>query len=252
MYKVIFVDDEPWIADGLCSALDWQALGFQIAGCAYDAYEAMELIRRERVDLAIMDICMPEKSGIECAEEVTASGARCLFILLSGIGDFDSARRGISIGVVEYLLKPLNKEALRRSVLKALERMRGVEPAGEVDSEADGYEALVRQLVGYIETHYGEELHLAALAAQNYVNANYLSVLFKKYTGVPFGEYLARCRLRAAAQLLTGTGKSIAVIAEQCGYQDYGSFIRSFKRTYGMPPGLYRRRTRQDERMEDD
>ncbi|HEX3022672.1 MAG TPA: response regulator [Lachnospiraceae bacterium] len=117
LFKVLIVDNEPFIRKGLSAIIDWEAEGFCIVGEAENGREALELLREETYDLIISDIKMPEMDGIEFVtyvKENRISDAKILF--LSGYYDFQYAKTAIQYGCCDYILKPIQKEEL----LKAL------------------------------------------------------------------------------------------------------------------------------------
>lgn len=256
MYQVLFVDDEPWIAEGLCNALDWQENGFLVMGCCYDSVEAAEIIIRDKPDLVMMDIRMPELSGLDCIRKCLEEGSESIFVILSGYADFEYARQSMVLSVAAYLLKPLDKEELRKAVEKASqmlverdhirELLRREAASNSLESgallqEDSRYSQSVQEVVSYVNTHFQKDIRLQELARQFYINPNYLSVIFKKYTGKSFQEYLLECRMNYAASLLRTTDRPLLEIAEMSGYTDYSSFIKAFRKHYGVPPSQYRR-----------
>lgn len=113
MLKVLLVDDEPFILQGLRKIIDWEGQGFFIAGTAENGLQAIDLLRRETVDLIIADIRMPQMNGIEFLKKIRKdhiSNAR--FVLLSGVSDFTSAQEAIRLQCMEYILKPVQKNDL--------------------------------------------------------------------------------------------------------------------------------------------
>ncbi|WP_215176560.1 response regulator transcription factor [Paenibacillus albidus] len=95
----------------------------------------------------------------------------------------------------------------------------------------------------YIDEHYREELTIPLLANMFSVNGNYVSQLFKKETGRTFTEYLTTLRIEYACELLMNSDLTISEIAEKSGYSDYFYFSRLFKRSKGMSPSAYRRKS---------
>ena len=105
-YRVILVDDEPIILQGLQILINWASYGFEIVGCASDGAEGLHLIQTLSPDLVISDIQMPNMSGVEMISQAHDI-YRCKYIVLSGYSDFSYAQQCISYGVQEYLLKPV-------------------------------------------------------------------------------------------------------------------------------------------------
>ena len=115
MLNVLLVDDEPFILQGLCAMIDWEAEGFFLAGTAENGRQALEFLQLKAVDLILADIRMPEMDGLELLETVRErriSDAR--FVLLSGISDFSCAQKAIRLQCTDYILKPVQKSALLR------------------------------------------------------------------------------------------------------------------------------------------
>lgn len=112
MYKVLIVDDEPMIREGLRTLIPWTSYGFEIIDSASNGKEALEKYRNHHFDLIIADIRMPEMSGITLIETIREHDKDINFIILSGHADFEYARKAISARVVGYLLKPVDEDEL--------------------------------------------------------------------------------------------------------------------------------------------
>lgn len=121
-YKVLLIDDEPIITQGLQILIDWEACGCEIAGCASDGLEGLELIRNLHPDIVISDIRMPNCSGIDMIRQALAIHP-CRFIVLSGYSDFSYAKQCMSLGVQEYLLKPVAESELIQALEKIKEQL---------------------------------------------------------------------------------------------------------------------------------
>lgn len=107
MYKVLIVDDEPWVLIGIRNTFPWEAMGFAIVAETTDPLEAFELIGRLKPDVVLTDIRMPELSGIELMKKARQEGIRSEFVIISGAADFHFAQEAIRLGCFDYLLKPL-------------------------------------------------------------------------------------------------------------------------------------------------
>ncbi|MEK0314763.1 response regulator transcription factor [Cohnella sp. 56] len=123
MYKALLVDDEPLILEGLRYILSWEEHGFEIAGAAESAAEAIELLGRSAVDLIVTDIRMPEQTGLELIERVRALRPDVKFVILSGYNDFEYVRKAATLGIENYLIKPVNKDELSSTLVSAAEKL---------------------------------------------------------------------------------------------------------------------------------
>ncbi|MGG3503986.1 response regulator transcription factor [Paenibacillus lautus] len=116
MRKVFFVDDEPLIAQGLATIVDWQNYDLHVTGSANDGLQALERLREEPVDLLITDIMMPRMNGLELIKKVKEMHPRTKFIVLSGYEEFEYVKVGITLGIQNYILKPINIEELEATI----------------------------------------------------------------------------------------------------------------------------------------
>jgi len=120
--QVLIVDDEINIRNGLKTIIDWSKLGCEIIGEADNGEKAYHLIKEIKPDLCILDIKMPRMNGIEVIEKLYKEGYRDIaFILLSGYGEFEYAKRAMICGVNHYVLKPIEEEVLIEKVKEVIE-----------------------------------------------------------------------------------------------------------------------------------
>ena len=108
-YSVLLVDDEPHALEGLQLMVDWERLGFRVAGVCRDGEEAMRRIRIDPPDLVVTDIRMPVMDGLGANRGGAAFGASrtCCSSIASGYHDFEYAARAVRLGVSHYLTKPV-------------------------------------------------------------------------------------------------------------------------------------------------
>ena len=98
----------------------------------------------------------------------------------------------------------------------------------------------IKQMLQFVQAHYAEELTLAQIAASASLSESECLRCFRSTIGVAPVQYLKRCRVQKAAEMLTATDEKIADIGEMCGFQDTSYFIRAFREIKGMTPGQYR------------
>lgn len=117
--KILIVDDEEIIRDGISKKIQRVMPEASVVGKAQDANEGLEVIKSCNPNIIIVDICMPEIDGLEFISMAKEINKNLKFIIVSGYDNFEYARRGIRLGVEDYLLKPLENEQLK-SVLEKL------------------------------------------------------------------------------------------------------------------------------------
>lgn len=110
--KYIVVDDEPIIRTGLEKIIHMANLGYEFCDEASDGSEAISKILEKQPELVILDIKMPEFTGIEVAKIVREKGYQGKIIILSGFSDFSYAQSAIKYGIEAYLLKPIEEDDL--------------------------------------------------------------------------------------------------------------------------------------------
>lgn len=152
MEKLLIVDDEPWILEGLKCQLDWEALGFSIITCR-NGMEAADMIEKEHPSIVITDIRMPKMDGLELAEYIMGHEKECIVIITSGYSDFEYAQKAISYGVVSYLLKPIETDELEKSVLAALKKLQHIREVEAVKLQENMDEKNKRLSARYLESH---------------------------------------------------------------------------------------------------
>ena len=125
--RVLLVDDEPIILEGLSVLIDWEAEGCKIVKTASNGKEAYEYLLDNEVDLILADIKMPIMTGLELLEKIrTDNISDAFFAILSGYNDFSFAQKAIRYSCMEYMLKPVAKEQLLELISKAQEQRQNV------------------------------------------------------------------------------------------------------------------------------
>ena len=119
MYRVLIVDDEPWVAYGIKALIDWESLGYTVIGEAYNGLTALETIMEKKPEVVISDIRMPGLNGIELLEsKSTRSSLETKVILISGYAEFEYAQKALRLGAFDYLLKQVDKDKLTDTLLR--------------------------------------------------------------------------------------------------------------------------------------
>ncbi len=123
MLKVLIADDERLIREGVVVAIDWEALEMELVGAAVNGREALELATELRPDICLVDIMMPIVSGLEFIERLKKELPEVICIIVTGYDEFDYARRAMQLDAFEYILKPINEEEFKETLLRAKNRI---------------------------------------------------------------------------------------------------------------------------------
>jgi two-component system response regulator YesN len=114
MYKVFLVEDEIVTREGIRDNVDWKSAGFEFCGEAPDGEMALPLIEAARPDVLITDIKMPFMDGLQLSKIIRERMPSVKIIILSGHDEFHYAQEAVTLGVTEYLLKPLGVQDLHQ------------------------------------------------------------------------------------------------------------------------------------------
>ena len=124
MINVLIVDDEPFIRQGLKILINWNYYGYNIIGEASNGKEAIKFIEKNKVDLIISDIKMPEMDGLDLVKNIYQKwNKKIKCIMLSGYYEFEYAKKAIQYNVSEYMLKPVTAMELREVIGKMKEKV---------------------------------------------------------------------------------------------------------------------------------
>lgn len=124
MDKLLIVDDEYLVREGLASTVDWAELGIEIVGAAENGEQGLRLARELKPDLIIADVRMPVMDGLDMAKALFDENADLAVVIYSGYKDFDNARRALDSGVAGFLLKPIDTDELVARVREVMLKLR--------------------------------------------------------------------------------------------------------------------------------
>ncbi len=133
MLKVLLVDDEHFILQGLKVLINWEKEGFVIAGTASDGSEALEFLKNNSVDLILADVNMPVISGLGLLKKIREENlSDAYFVIISGYAEFTYAQEAIRYKCTDYILKPVEREQL----LETLHKVSGLAVNKEEENKA--------------------------------------------------------------------------------------------------------------------
>ncbi|MBB6636803.1 response regulator [Cohnella thailandensis] len=123
MYKLLIVDDEPEVTEGLLEEIDWTVCGFSGVWSAGNGREAMEMFEKTEPDVLVTDINMPYMNGLELAEWAKKTYPLTRIVILSGHDEFEYAKQAIQLQADDYLLKPFSDDQLIAAIRETVRRM---------------------------------------------------------------------------------------------------------------------------------
>ncbi len=247
MYKVVLIDDEAIIVEGLKKVVDWQGYGCEVVDTAFSAAGGSAAIRAHAPDIIFTDIKMPDTDGMTMLAGLRSEFPDMQITVLTGYRDFEYAQEAIRLGVTRLLLKPSRMDEISeamRTMLANLEKAadNARQETVLVDEQRCANSFIVRQALSFIEEHHAEKFTLQEIADHCYVSQWHLSKLLNKHTDRSFYDLLNAARMRAAKKLLEDPSLKISDICERVGYADIGHFSRVFKKTEGVSANEYRNR----------
>lgn len=250
--RIMIVDDEEVIRRGLEKIASRMDLGVRVIGSygnGLEAWSHLQQLSLNEIDLLITDIRMPRMDGFKLIGEARAQLKTLPIAVLSGFSEFDYARQAMRFGVLDYLLKPIDKAQLYDLLRSVGENKQTAAAAVPAEAEAQppegGEHYVVEQMKSILEQQYRHNFELERLAEAVGMNASYISRLFKCKTGQTLTDYLIGIRLAEAKKLLLDQPDlKNYEIADKVGYSDPVYFNKLFKRMCGMTPKEYKCRYR--------
>lgn len=250
MYKVMIIDDEPIIVQGLSRSIPWEKWKCRVVATANDGLEGKALIEEHKPHMIFLDICMPEMTGLQLIAAMKSEFPDTEISILTGFRDFDYAQQAIRLGVTRFLLKPSNMEELEEAIdtmcgnLKSKNILPDLEPEEEQEetqeNESTASSFIVKNALHYIQENYTQKLTLSDVAEKTYVSQWHLSKLLNRHTGQSFSEILNNVRIEQAKKLLENPALRIGDVADSVGFMDMAHFSRVFKKQVGISANEYR------------
>jgi len=122
--RVLIVDDEPPVIEGLAATIDREIPSYRVVGSAANGRQAIEKARELQPDVILLDVQMPGVDGIDALRTMREQGVQAIAILVTAYERFDVARRGYGLGVRDYLVKPVGPRTIREVLAKAESEIR--------------------------------------------------------------------------------------------------------------------------------
>ncbi len=238
MYKVLIADDERLERMAVRQIIENNFSGKCDILEAENGRKALEICNNP--DIAILDIKMPGISGLEVARKIKNDYPSCKIIMLTGFTYFTYAKECISIGVVEFLVKPFLEEDIIKTVQQTIQLLeaerQGKETIPDVIENTNTWISVVRE---YIEENYTKDIYMEEIAKKVGFSPYYFSRMFKQEFTMNFVDYITKLRLEKACMLLSEGNCTVKEVCFKVGYSEPNYFTRVFKKAYGVVPTKY-------------
>ena len=180
LYSVLLVDDEEDAFQVIMRKINWEELGFSIAGYAGNGIEALEMAEKTQPDVVMTDIRMPYMDGLTLSRKLKELYPNIKIIIFSGFDEFEYAREAIRIEAEAYVLKPINAGELR----KIFENLRA-----DMDRERDEKQNIDKLQKYYLESLPVLQENFYTLLIEGRISADKLEQYFKEYQIQMSGPY---------------------------------------------------------------
>ncbi len=239
MYRIVVVDDEIRIVEGLKKIISNMRIGCDVVATFTDSEEAYRYMkeRKNKIDLLITDINMPGLSGLELIEKIREDHPSLPCIILTGCEEFDYARKAVSLGVLRYLLKPVDIEELTQVISALVDCVEKPQHKNKYTNLSKEVSCIKKE----IDSDY-INFDMSVIAQKQGYSKEYLYRLFRKEMNIGVNEYHTEVRLEKARQYMADSiNFKIYEVCKMVGYEDPVYFSKLFKKKYGVLPKDYRK-----------
>ena len=193
---------------------------------AENGQEGLEIVRNQKIDLAVVEACVPDLAGTTLLNGVRAEEIGTVMLLVTRFGKLESSRQSNGAYAVSLLDKPMEKDSFLASISNCLPTQ-------------DTWE---HRVDSFLERNYSNpELKFEDVERHFRFSRSYGYRMFRQHLGESFSVRLRRIRLAKSEQALKNSTASISEIAYQCGFASLSTFSKVFKAKIGLNPTTYRR-----------
>ncbi|WP_233879427.1 response regulator transcription factor [Virgibacillus halodenitrificans] len=167
MVKLLIVDDEWTIREGLAKTVPWSEWGIEVSGTASNGKEALQGLKNNAVDILLTDIRMPGLSGLELIELCTTEHPHLKIVILTGHDEFEYAQKAVKLGADDFLLKPTNLVELEKTMRNIVE---------QIKTNTMENDAMLAMLIKELVVHHTLE-NISKIEAYKNINQNFGMVI---------------------------------------------------------------------------
>jgi YesN/AraC family two-component response regulator len=231
--NVLIVDDDYNFRESLIIALNDEYSVLDVG----EGKRALELIKKDLIDIVILDIKLPDIDGIEVLRQIRKVDGKLPVILITAYGTKEIAIKSIKLHVDDYFDKPINIKELKRSIKSLLKLKEDFYNFKEYPLDIEKRLVKIKDILKINKCR----CKLYDIAKEVGLTPKHLSRLFKNKMGKNFTKVCIQQRMYYAKQLLKNTNLTISEIAQETGYSYWSNFTRRFIKEIGYSPIEYRK-----------
>lgn len=242
--RILIAEDEERARRGLRSVLTSLSEDYEVVAEASNGKQALELLQILKPDVVFTDLKMPFLDGMGLIKAGIAAGVCTKYVIVSAYEEFEVARQAISLGVKEYLVKPVTYDELKDTMERLDEAQKGKPQLIDktLKERYPDVHPLVRKSLGFIEKGYSSKISQKELAANLGISQEYFCYLFNKDMGETFSHFLKNYRIEVAKKLLLNGELPKEEIPYSVGFSDSKYFNKVFREVEGCTMTKYVRK----------
>lgn len=242
MYTLMIVEDEPMEREALRRIISNEFKEkIKILDDAKNGAEAIRKAQQSKPDIILMDIGLPEITGIDAQQEIISFLPKTQTIILSAHSNFSYAQDAMKVKAKDYLLKPVKTPNLKSSINNIIADLDNVSLSESSIAVNDTESDIIKKAISYMNTNFRDKIDLDSISNYIHLNSQYFSRVFKKEIGISYIDYLNSLRVNYACKMLSTTSYPVYRVAVESGFTDPSYFSRVFTKYTQCTPNKYRR-----------
>lgn len=250
MYKIMIVEDDKNMCFLYSKMKDWSECGFRISRIAYNGKEALKQLEKNKYDVVLTDIRMPDMDGITLLKEIKERDISVLTVLISSHDEFEYARQGILLGAFDFLVKPIRSKNLKEMLWRLKQE---IDQKRKNNTDSDFMQRVIQQLDLDVQDDFivktckicidtiEEDTTMDDYAQELKLSKDYFGKLVKQHFKMPFKDLINSIKIEYAKKLIEEENMKNYEISQLLGYSTPDYFTRKFKQYTGTTPSKYRK-----------
>ncbi len=198
---------------------------------AYEGSAALEILERQQIDIALVDISLGEMDGLTFIEKAMECDNCPQIIVISAYGDYSYVRGAFKFGAFDYIMKPVEFEVFEATLQKCADR---------IEADRKNPRDMIDEIKKYIANNIENNISMGQVSRHVAMDYSYFSKYFKRMTGKSFTEFLTDEKMKYCKKLLAESNIKINELAWKMGYNNTGNFSRAFRNYTGKWPTEYK------------